>query len=268
MMLRGLTAILAVVVTAVLLLLPSCSGESPAYNRENIKATWIADTYDGVLQDERNCTVITFQSSGTVVYEGVLSLGNSEYQWGTNNLRYDTYCCDLSISGTYEGLYGYTSPMDTYQEYTFAHSQDSLMTLALESMSLGGVEVTPEYSTVTMRKIPKTYAAADSLYGVWQFNTMNGGGFSDCRIQFGTEGALTMLRRTGENEWEPMGASEDYYRLYSDFLALTVYDNDIFGTSGKWDVRCFLIDSVSVVNGYMSLRSSGDIYGLSFISSN
>ena len=49
----------------------SCSQESPAYNRENLKATWIVDTYDGNLLDERNYTVMTFTSSGTVVYEGV-----------------------------------------------------------------------------------------------------------------------------------------------------------------------------------------------------
>ena len=67
----------AVVLCAVMIaagMAVSCNQESPAYNRENLKATWIVDTYDGNLLDERNYTVMTFTSSGTVVYEGVLTL--------------------------------------------------------------------------------------------------------------------------------------------------------------------------------------------------
>lgn len=251
----------------------SCSSESPAYNRENIKATWIVDTYDGVLQDERDYTVMTFSASGTVVYAGVLSMNGSNFQWGENTLRYETYCCDLSISGTYEGLFGHVSSVETFQDYSYVHSEDSLMTLGLEQYMLAGQDITStQYSTMTMRKIPLTYAQADTILGVWQFNTMNGTSFSDCRVQFGEDGVLTVFRRTGENSWSPMGStaadSADYYNLYSDFVALTMYDNDILGTAGKWDVKCFSIDSLSGVDGRMFLESSGDVYGLSYISSN
>ena len=73
---------------------------------------------------------------------------------GRNTLRYDIYCCDFSISGTYSGLYGYLNGVDTYQEYSFVLSQDSLMTLGVDSYTINGAEVTPEYSQMTMRKIP------------------------------------------------------------------------------------------------------------------
>ena len=264
---RGYMAV-ALAVCAVVGIFSSCSAESPAYNRENLKATWIVDTYDGYLLDERDYTVMTFSSSGTVTYEGVLTLDSANYQWGNNVLRYDIYCCDFSISGTYSGLYGYLAEVDTYQEYSFILSQDSLMTLGVDAYTINGVEAVPEYTQMTMRKIPLTYAVADTMYGVWQFNTMNGEDFSNYRVQFQPEGVLTVSVRVGENSWEPMGNGEDYYNLYKDFLAMTLYDNHGFGTAGKWDVKCFLIDSISTSTGRMALRSGGDEYVLSYISSN
>ena len=246
----------------------SCSQESPAYNRENLKATWIVDTYDGNLLDERNYTVMTFTSSGTVKYEGVLTLDSANYQWGENTLRYDIYCCDFSISGTYSGLYGYLNGVDTYQEYSFVLSQDSLMTLGLERWTLGGEETVPEFSQMTMRKLPSTYASTDTIAGVWQFLTRGGEDFSSYRMQFAADGSLTMSSRSGENSWTPMGTGEDYYRLYDNFLALTIYDNPVFGTPSKWDVKCFEIESISDSTATMSMHSSGESFTLSYISTN
>ena len=269
MLRRNYTAVFmcAVIVIAVCVI-TSCNRDNPAYNRENLKATWIVDTYDGNLLDERDYTVMTFTSSGTVRYEGVLTLDSANYQWGENTLRYTIYCCDFSINGLFSGLYGYLDQVSTRQEYSFIVSQDSLMTLGVESYSINGTEVTPEYTQMTMRKIPLDYAVADTLYGVWQFNTKNGGGFMNYRVQFQPDNVLTMSVRSGENAWEPLGSGEDYYRIYEDFLVMTVYDNLEFGTSGKWDVKCFLIDSLSMASGRMALRSGGDDFGLSYISSN
>ena len=250
----------AVIVIAVCVI-TSCNRDNPAYNRENLKATWIVDTYDGNLLDERDYTVMTFTSSGTVRYEGVLTLDSANYQWGENTLRYTIYCCDFSINGLFSGLYGYLDQVSTRQEYSFIVSQDSLMTLGVESYSINGTEVTPEYTQMTMRKIPLDYAVADTLYGVWQFNTKNGG-------QFQPENVLSMSVRSGENSWDPVGNGEDYYRLYEDYLVMTLYDNWEFGTTGKWDVKCFLIDSISAVSGRMTLSSGPDEYVLSYISSN
>ena len=52
----------------------SCNRENPAYNRENLKATWLVHTLDGSPLDERSCTVMTFTSSSTVTWAGVLTL--------------------------------------------------------------------------------------------------------------------------------------------------------------------------------------------------
>ena len=261
MLRRNYTAVFmcAVIVIAVCVI-TSCNRDNPAYNRENLKATWIVDTYDGNLLDERDYTVMTFTSSGTVRYEGVLTLDSANYQWGENTLRYTIYCCDFSINGLFSGLYGYLDQVSTRQEYSFIVSQDSLMTLGVESYSINGTEVTPEYTQMTMRKIPLDYAVADTLYGVWQFNTKNG--------QFQPENVLSMSVRSGENSWDPVGNGEDYYRLYEDYLVMTLYDNWEFGTTGKWDVKCFLIDSISAVSGRMTLSSGPDEYVLSYISSN
>ena len=215
MLRRNYTAVFmcAVIVIAVCVI-TSCNRDNPAYNRENLKATWIVDTYDGNLLDERDYTVMTFTSSGTVRYEGVLTLDSANYQWGENTLRYTIYCCDFSINGLFSGLYGYLDQVSTRQEYSFIVSQDSLMTLGVESYSINGTEVTPEYTQMTMRKIPLDYAVADTLYGVWQFNTKNGGEFMNYRVQFQPENVLSMSVRSGENSWDPVGNGEDYYRLY------------------------------------------------------
>ena len=192
MLRRNYTAVFmcAVIVIAVCVI-TSCNRDNPAYNRENLKATWIVDTYDGNLLDERDYTVMTFTSSGTVRYEGVLTLDSANYQWGENTLRYTIYCCDFSINGLFSGLYGYLDQVSTRQEYSFIVSQDSLMTLGVESYSINGTEVTPEYTQMTMRKIPLDYAVADTLYGVWQFNTKNGGEFMNYRVQFQPENVLS-----------------------------------------------------------------------------
>ena len=261
-------AVLSVTVACALWLLHSCNAQSPAYNRENIKATWIVDTYDGQPLDEKSYTVMTFSSSYTVTWAGVLTQADGNFQWGENTLMYDVYCCDLSIAGTYSGLFGHLVPMETSQEYSFVDSQDSLMTIGVESWMLGGAGTVPEFSQMTMRKLPSTYADADTIYGVWQFNSRNGEDFSAYRLQFQPDGVLTMSQRTGENSWMPMGEGEDYYRLYDDYLTMTLYDNHVFGTPSKWDVKCFLIDSISTVSNTMSIRSGADSYILSYISSN
>lgn len=246
----------------------SCSGDNPAYNRENVKGTWLVDIRDAAELPERDWTVATFNSAGTVVLEGVLTQEDANFQWGNNTLMYEIYCCDFSIDGNFSGLFGFSGDAGTEQEYYFVDSRDSLMTVGIESLLIDGVEVVPEFSQITMRKLPADYAAVDTLAGVWQFNTRDGATFTDYRIQFHNDGALTVSSRTGENSWTPMGGGEDYFNRYDNLLALTLYDNAAFGTPAKWDVRCFQIDSVSIPSGRMAMRSAGSSYTLSYISSN
>ncbi len=258
----------ALLLSAVICAAVSCSQENPAYYRENLKATWLVHTHDGNLLDERSWQVITFESTGTVDWAGVLTLPDANFQWGENTLLYDIYCCDLSVHGGYEGLFGYLTSVETEQEYSFIVAEDSVMTLGVDSWKVNGTEVTPEFSSMTMRKLPAGFAETDTLAGIWQFNTRDGADFSGYRIQFLTDGTLSISARTGENSWQPMGGGEDYFRRYDDFLALTVYDNSAFGTPSKWDVKCFQIDSISSATGSMAMRSAGQSYTLSFISAN
>lgn len=246
----------------------SCNRENPAYNRENIKGAWIVYALDGTELSEQDWNVMVFSSAGTVTYSGVRSFGDGNFQWGDNTLMYDVYCCDLSVSGTFDGLFGCLTPVETVQEYSFVHNEDSLMTLGVERWTSGGVDTEPEYTQMTMRKLPASYAAVDTIAGVWQFATRAGEDFSDYRIQFGNEGVLTLSSRTGENSWTPMGSGEDYYRLYDNLLTLTFYDNPVFGTPSKWNVKCFRIDSISDSTSTMSMYSSGEVFTLSYISSN
>lgn len=246
----------------------SCNRENPAYNRENIKATWLVHSLDGNMLDERSRTVMTFTSSGTLTWAGILTLEDANYQWGENTLLYEVYCCDLDVLGSFNGLFGHLTRIETEQNYSFIHNEDSLMTLGLERWTLGGEETVPEFSQMTMRKLPSTYASTDTIAGVWQFLTRGGEDFSSYRMQFAADGSLTMSSRSGENSWTPMGTGEDYYRLYDNFLALTIYDNPVFGTPSKWDVKCFEIESISDSTATMSMHSSGESFTLSYISSN
>lgn len=246
----------------------SCNRENPAYNRENIKGTWLVHTLDGTQLDEKEWMTMTFTSSSTVTWSGVLAVGDGNFQWGDNTLLYDVYCCDLSISGSFEGLFGLQTQIETLQEYSFVHNEDSLMTLGVERWTVGGEETEPEFTQITMRKLPASYASVDTIAGVWQFASRGGEDFSSYRLQFAADGVLTVSSRTGENSWTPMGAGEDYYRLYDDFLTLTVYDNPVFGTPAKWDVKCFQIESIVDSTATMTMQSSGEVFTLSYISSN
>ena len=59
-----------------------------------------------------------------------------------------------------------------------------------------------------------------------------------------------------------------FSHLYDNLLTLTFYDNPVFGTSSKWNVKCFRIDSISDSTSTMSMYSSGEVFTLSYISSN
>lgn len=247
--------------------LQSCNKRSPAYYRNNIIGHWIVDTYDDAKLNEKDFTVMSFNTNYEVVFEGRLSSDDGNFKWGKNALNYNIYCCDFSIYGIYKGFFGFTSNAITKQEYDFVSVEDSLVTVKCTKYIINKNEVTPEYSTMTMRKIPNTYAKADSLYGIWQFKTKNGKDFSNYRIQFKTEGATSFYMRDANNQWSSPSA-EDYYNKYHDFLAITLFNNSVFGRENLWDIACFTINSLSHSAGTMNLSSGNDEYVLSYISPN
>lgn len=263
----GRTTYIVVFIALLLsLVIASCSKENPAYNRENIKAAWIVNDIDGSPLVERDCYFMVFDESGIVTYHGV-STTDSGYVWDNNRLYYEVYCCDLTINGQLSGLFGYTTPITIDAAYDFISSEDSSMTLGIKSYSVNNVVTEPEYSSLGLEKLPSTYASADSISGIWQFNARNGQEYSDYRIHFQDDGGFVFYTRTGENEWTA-GGDSDTYSLYDYFIALTLYDNAVFGTPSRWDVKCFIIDSVSKTTNRLALSSGEDSYVLSFISAN
>lgn len=294
---------LPVALACTLVLAVSCNGgQSPAYERENIKGAWIIDVVDGQPLPERDYMIASFTSSGTVSLQGLYTQADANYQWGYNTLLYEVYCCDLEVDGIYNGLLGYTTAMTTYQQYDFIDVQDSLMTISPRTYRIEDLDVDPGFSQLTMRKIPSNYSSSDSLQGVWQFQLRNGEDYSNHRMQFLADATMTISERTGENSWKIMGGGRgdstddgdngdngdngsgddggaddgggsitvdsDYYSLYHDFIALSIYDNSEFGTPSKWDVKGFIIDSLFRSEGLMYLHCGEDSYVLTFISSN
>lgn len=252
--------------SGILLAAAACDKENPAYNRENIKGTWIVETADGNTLSEKDRFVMTFDEYGMVTYYGV-SATDTGYVWDNNRLYYEVYCCDLTISGQFSGLFGNLAPVKVESVYDFISHEDSSLVIGVRSYSVNDTPVDPDYSMLGMEKLPSTYAAVDSISGVWQFNTKNEAAFQDYRIQFQDDGSLVFYTRIGENEWSK-GTSGDYYALYDYFLPVTLYDNPVFGTASSWDVVCFIIESVSKTTNTMVLSSGEDKYSLSFISSN
>ncbi len=258
-----------VVVASILMMLPlhSCNSENPAYNRENVKATWIVTHYDGNPLDMSDFTIMTFDDNAQVTYWGVQSKGTGDYQWGNNVLGYDIYCCDLAIYGSYSGLFGYITPVDTHQEFIFSSNEDSLMTISNAIYQINDAYITPPFSDMTMVKLSSHYASVDSLSGIWQFLTKDSEEYNDFRVQFHADGKLTLMKQGQPGEWIPMGAN-DYYNKYGTFLPFTLWDNPEFGEVNHWAVRCFNIEECMPKMGVMTLSDRHSEYRLSFISSN
>lgn len=246
------------------LLFVSCNKDKPAYNRENIKATWLVHSIDGNELSVRDCYFMTFDNASRVTYYGI-STTDTGYVWDSNRLRYEVYCCDLTIEGEFSGLFGYMTPISVSAGYDFISHEDSAMVLGVRKYAVNGSEVTPEHSRFSMKKLPQKYAATDSVSGIWQFNTKNGEEFVNYRVRFGNNGGFMFYTKIGENEWSE-GNGTDTYSLYDKFMAVTLYDNSVFGTSSKWDVACFIIETASKTTNRMVLRYGEDSYVLSFIS--
>ena len=244
----------------------SCSKVNPAYNRENIKGMWIVNTIDGSVLSDRDCFFMQFDESGSLVYSGI-AVTDTGHVWSSNRLSYEVYCCDLTVKGQFSGLFGNYEPLAVEYVYDFVSHEDSSLVLGVRSFSVNGKEAQSEFTTLGMEKLHSSYAAVDSISGIWQFNTKNEEAFQDYRLQFKDDGALVFYTRTGENDWTKGNATDRYYK-YSDFLAMVLYDNSVFGMPDVWETACFRIETASRKTNRLILIAGEDRYVLSFISSN
>lgn len=245
----------------------SCSKRKPSYNRENLKATWIMNMYDGNLLDADNWTIYSFGTTGSVTLSGIMTDTSGNRQWGNDDVFFDAYCCDVTIYGDISGLSGIPESRTIYQTYDFNTSEDSLVILNILTNKINDQDVPAEYSTMTLRKIPASYEKADSLIGIWQFSTRDGEDFDRYRLQFAASKALTFYYRNESDEWVTTGGETgDIYNKYYDFVALTIYDNSYIGTSSKWDVACLSDFYASPFNSYMTFSFNGHTYTLTYVS--
>ncbi len=242
------------------LLLYSCDKKSPAYNRENIKGVWVADVYDGILISQRKTLIYEFTDQLTAYIHGTMNKGGGNYQWGKDGIFYDVYCCNLHLYGDVEGLYEIPTSITISQNFDFTSSEDSLVTMQVTSNTINGEDVTSEYNFLTMRKLTSTYAAKDSIVGVWQFATKGTEVFDGFRLHFFASDSIQFLSKNSD-EWVPVSYGNQYY-LFDDFLALNLYNNAVFGKEGLWEVAFFNEMSASPTLGTMSMVSDGVTYSL------
>lgn len=249
-----------------LLVVVSCSKVNPAFNRENVKGVWMVNTRDGYVLSDRDCFFMQFDETGTVTYSGI-AVTDTGHVWSSNRLFYEVYCCDLTVKGQFSGLFGNQEPLSVEYVYDFISHDDSSLVIGLRSFSVNGKETEPEYSSLGMEKLNSSYAAIDSISGIWQFNMKNGEVFQDYRLQFRDDGFLTFYTRTGENEWKKGNPTDRYFK-FDDYLAMVLYDNSLFGVTSRWETACFRIETASRKTNRLILVAGEDKYTLSFISSN
>lgn len=256
-----------VIVTAVLVAAFSCSKVKPSYNRENMKGTWVADIYDGVTADPSKWTVQTYSDKSSMTLYGVCDLGDGNRTWENCSLSYEAYCCDITCLGTVKGFWGIPVSARISRNYSFASTEDSLVTLEMVSEKINGEPVYSDHNRLTMRKINKNYSATDSLTGIWQTYSCDDEKFESWRLMFESDNSFTLSVQTPSGLWVQIGDGTDKYTVYSDFIVLTVKDNPYLGTEGYTDVAFFTSLYARPKSSYMAFEYGGHIYTLTYVSS-
>lgn len=248
--------------------LSSCSNYNPAYNRENIKATWIAEVKDGdSIAPPEQRMVYTFDKSGSVFFKGKNNKGDGNYKWSESSIVYSVNCCVLDVAGSLTGFYDIDTKVDVKFSFDIVKQRDSLLIITPTAYSLNDVEVEPGYVNLQMRKIPSTYAAMDSIIGVWEVKSRNGATYNEFRLMFSSS-AFAFYTKDGEGQWVTRSVGEegdDYCNLYYDFIAFTLYDNSIWGTASKWGVKCFSVKKASLYEKTLNIASEDALYHLELV---
>lgn len=237
----------------------SCNKTSPAFNRENIKATWLADTKDGLQIPLKQYQAYTFDDDYGVVIQGIKNMDEGNYKWGSSpSLYYYVYCCSLEMSGTLSGFFDLPVSVSVAFDFDITRQKDSLLIITPSQYYIDQTAVEPGYTDLQMTKLNKNYASADSIRGIWEVTSHDSSPYNEFRLQFDNTGELVYYYKDTEGEWAQrriLDDETDYYNKFSDFLAVTIYDNSTLGTSSKWNVACFSIDSLSSYSGILEITS-------------
>lgn len=243
----------------------SCSKTKPSYNRENLKGTWVADVYDGSISDPYKWTVQAFDKNGTLTLCGVKDLADGNRTWGSCQLSYEAYCCDMSYSGNVAGFFGIPVSADIDRNYSFVSSRDSLVTLEIVSEKINDEPVISDHNRLTMRKLNKNFAKADSLLGIWKTYTCDGEQFESWQFIFESSDKLTLLVKDNQGKWTVVGDGTDTYKVYSDFIVLTLKNNPYLGRENATDVAFFTKLVAYPKSSFMACECDGHLYSFTFV---
>ncbi len=243
------------------ILIVSCSKVNPAYNRENIKATWISQSYDGNEYADDKKFVYTFDENGGLKMETILNIGNGDYKWGSNSVIYDVYCCGLNLSGDVTGMFDIVSQVNINQQYDITNSSDSLITLKKVIYQINKNDVATDFNLLTMRKLSKKFAAPDSILGMWKFQTKDLETFDKYAIEFKTNSLFNFYEIKDDGSLQ-LYSDADNYKLYGGFLFINLFNNLPFGKENHWSVLCIKELLSSPFNGTMTFTCNGHNYTL------
>jgi hypothetical protein len=222
-----------------IIILPSCTRQNPAYNRENIKATWIVEKYDGEEIALSKRTTYTFDKDGGLIINGIKNSGEDNYKWGKSALlNYKVHCCNLEINGSLEGFFDISTSYKVSQNFEIVRQKDSSLTIKVISYKIDDNDVDPSFTESTLTKLPSTYSKAESLFGLWEYD---GSAYNPFRIELRSSNSLKFYIKSDDTlSWE-LVSKDDYYNLYYKFIALTLFNNPVFGVTDKWRVATLKI---------------------------
>lgn len=193
----------------------SCSDVSPAYNRENIKGTWINYSADNVELPISDYKVYEFKGDDEgFVISARVDIADTTV-WHNYLMDYSVYCCDLEAEGSIVGLYGLPNPSYLKANYDFVEHTDTTLTILPTSLKINDTDIESLNTTLSMRKLPRNYQLAqDSLVGVWAVNSKNGETYEEFRIEF-----------KSDNTWVLDDENRGKFSFYKEIVVLESEDD-------------------------------------------
>ncbi|MFA6676796.1 MAG: hypothetical protein WCS34_04310 [Bacteroidales bacterium] len=234
--------VVSVILICFSLLLTGCENDNPAYNRENIKGTWIVYALgDRVLTPDEYYICDFSTDASTLNISAVKDMGDGSLSWGTSSVTYNVYCCSLKIYGEIDsiGPLGATQ-YDINTEFSFETSEDSLLVIKPETYQFDNTDVEPTFTSVKLKKLYRLYSASDSLSGTWELTSKDGVDDSSFRLIFDSEGGIQYMIQDGETDtWTEDVSKAATYSAYQSFIAISSDSNSELGSDLVSTVKCW-----------------------------
>jgi len=211
--------VVSVILICFSLLLTGCENDNPAYNRENIKGTWIVYALgDRVLTPDEYYICDFSTDASTLNISAVKDMGDGSLSWGTSSVTYNVYCCSFS----------------------FETSEDSLLVIKPETYQFDNTDVEPTFTSVKLKKLYRLYSASDSLSGTWELTSKDGVDDSSFRLIFDSEGGIQYMIQDGETDtWTEDVSKAATYSAYQSFIAISSDSNSELGSDLVSTVKCW-----------------------------